>query len=458
MADRDRANRVNVERIDWPSVLPGLHLFQSFRMAIQPAKLVLGLALIVAIVLGGRGLDLIWGNAVQPGEWQQYVSESWPALIPWAEALDPPAANNGQPGAVFDTALRLQTTAFGDLIRAATGINVDASTTALPGGAWWETAWAALIMLAVVPAWLASHHPIFLVVFAIGKLILVALLGGALARLAAVEACRDLRASVNEGLRFAGGRYPWFVMAPLIPLGVVLIVVLLLAVAGGALFNLPVTDVVGALILPLLLIGGFVITLILIGLAVGVHLLYPGIAVEGSDAFDAISRAFNYIFGRPWRYLLYTAVILVYGLITFLFFAALVYLTLAATHWAAGLWAGAEMAGDRRFDAILPMPAFNELLRPAAWWGGRGTGSAGVAAWIASVWIKLLVGLLPAYLISYYFSAHTWLYLLLRRAADGTEFDDLYLEETPNTQAATTPSPDASSNQPSISDTTSQSG
>lgn len=421
----DRAQRVSVEQVDWPTALPLVHLFQSFRMAIQPGKLVLGLVLTIAVLLGGRALDGLWGSAVSAGEFAEYIETAWPSLSEWSGKVGEASPSEAAP--IFATTLRLQTTAFSNLISAATGLGVNESTDALPGSPWSEAGWSAVIMLAVVPAWLATHHPLFLVVFAIFKLLLVAILGGAIARLAAVEACRDERASALEGLRFAGYRYPWFLVAPLIPLAVVAIIGLLLALAGGALFNLPGVDVLGAIVLPLMMLGGFVIALVLLGLAVGLHLLYPGIAVEGTDAFDAISRAFNYILGRPWRYVGYSLVMLIHGLLTFLFFATIVYLTLAATHWATGLWALDTLgSGANRFDAIVPAPQLDALLRPAAWWAGEGTGTAGVAAWIASLWIKLLVALMPAFLISYYFAAHTWIYLLLRRAADGTEFDDIY--------------------------------
>jgi hypothetical protein len=495
----ERSKRVSVEAIDWPTTLPVVHLFQSFRMALQPAKLVLALALVVVVVLGGRGLDLAWGPAVEAGEFQRYTQQNWTRLTPWAQHLQPqpkpkqtatlapaqtqaapnqsprpsehkagssqsPLPSEHRPGSsqsplpagdrvrgdaqaddpspsqktgVFDTALRIETRAFASLIQSVTGFNLEPQTVVLPGGAWSEASWSIAVMFVVVPGWLATHHPMFLAVFALGKLLVVALIGGAICRLAAVEACQELRGSVNEGLRFAGLRYPWLVLAPLIPLGVIAVIAVLLAAAGGVLFNLPVGDIFGALLLPLFVLGGLVIALVAIGLVVGAHLLYPGIAVEGTDAFDAISRAFNYIFGRPWKWALYTLVMLIYGLITFLFFGGILYLALTAAHWALGGWVVSDVGqGASRFEAIMPAPELGQLVRSANWPALQGYGTASVAAWIAGIWLRLLVGLLPAFTVSYYFCAHTWIYLLLRRAADGTEFDDLYLEEAiPNPDA-----------------------
>ena len=60
-------------------------------------------------------------------------------------------------------------------------------------------------------------------------------------------------------------------------------------------------------------------TLVALGTAGGFNLMYPTIAVEGSDSFDAISRSFSYIYARPWRMIWYTMVAIVYGALTFLF-------------------------------------------------------------------------------------------------------------------------------------------
>jgi hypothetical protein len=179
----------------------------------------------------------------------------------------------------------------------------------------------------------------------------------------------------------------------------------------------------------LFLLGGFVVAVILVGLVVGVHLLFPSIAVEGTDAFDAASRVYNYVLGRPWRWLFYTAVTVIYGAITYLFFGLLLFFTLAITHWAAGAWVGEAAMGGNRFEAMFPAPTFGEFVKPMEQTAEGTSGSLTVAAWLIQAWVRLLVGLLPAFAISYYFSAHTWVYLLLRRAADGTGIEDVYLTD-----------------------------
>jgi hypothetical protein len=54
--------------------------------------------------------------------------------------------------------------------------------------------------------------------------------------------------------------------------------------------------------------------LMFIGLVVGWPLLFPAVSAEGSDSFDAISRAYSYIYTKPWRYLWYELVGKAYGI------------------------------------------------------------------------------------------------------------------------------------------------
>lgn len=49
-----------IRGIDWRQTLPFTHIFRSFRIAIHPTKLLLGLALLMSIYFGGRILDGFW--------------------------------------------------------------------------------------------------------------------------------------------------------------------------------------------------------------------------------------------------------------------------------------------------------------------------------------------------------------------------------------------------------------
>jgi len=57
------------------------------------------------------------------------------------------------------------------------------------------------------------------------------------------------------------------------------------------------------------------------------------------------------------------------------------------------------------------------------------TWSEAVASFFVALWVFLLVGLVIAFAISFFFCAYTLIYLLLRRCVDATELDEVYVEE-----------------------------
>ena len=425
----ESAPRVHVDQADWTALLPFVRLFRGFRMAIHPAKLLLALLLVVLTYLGGLGMDLIWGAQVTPGEVRQHLGVSgYAANVFEAPPRDIDSQNAGRAG-VFETTLAVQSRAFEQLIVSATQFNF--GFTGFLAGKGFDSGGvlgALSVMILGVPGWLYTTHPAFLAVFLAFAFLLMALFGGAIARLAAVQATRDLRPSAFTALRFTAVRYPWFVLMPIIPLIVVVLIGVVLGLAGLLLFNFAYLDVVGGALFGLFLLAGFVMSVILIGLLIAAPLLLPSLAVEGTDAFEASSRVFHYVTGRPWQYLFYNLVMVVYGAVTYLFVGLVVFLTLWCTKVGVGLWAFASIGedGPNRFDAILPAPRLGELVHTVEWAALDGTGAT--AAAIVMVWVKLLIALLPAFAVSFFFCEQTWIYLLLRRSADGSELDEVHLE------------------------------
>ncbi len=226
-----------------------------------------------------------------------------------------------------------------------------------------------------------------------------------------------------------------FVKAPITPFLVLLAIGLMLAVAGliGA---IPFAgEIVLGLFFIVFLVGGFVLMLLLLGILGGFNLLYPTIAVEGSDAFDAMSRSFAYVYARPWRLLFYSIVSLIYGILTFLFVSFAIYLVLSLTHTFAG-W-GTNLvgynhgwfSGNLKLDTLWPAPDFARLMGATNWYAMSWTEFIG--ALFLHFWVYLLISVGGAYVVSYYFSTHTIIYLLLRRSVDGQAMTEVYLEESP---------------------------
>jgi hypothetical protein len=281
----------------------------------------------------------------------------------------------------------------------------------------------------IAPRWAAGEHTLYFLIFGLLFLIVWAIFGGAISRIAAVHVARDEKLSMRQALRFSSGKFLSFVFAPLIPVVIVLAVGLVIAV-GGLLLYIPfVGEILVGVFFFLALAGGFVMTLVALGTAGGLNLMYPTIAAEGSDSFDAISRSFSYVYARPWRMLWYTVVAIIYGAFTFLFVRLFIYLTLGFAHKFTGLWVARSTGGEQSmWNAIWPGPSLfhlpYELNSISLSFGQK------VAAFFVALWVFLAISFLGAYLISYYFSSSAIIYALMRREVDATELDDVYLEQS----------------------------
>jgi hypothetical protein len=280
------------------------------------------------------------------------------------------------------------------------------------------------------PWWLASQHTTFFILFVIVFSLVWAIFGGAICRIAAVHVARDEKISLSAALRFSTGKFLSFMFAPIIPLVIVLVVGLIVAL-GGLLGNIPfLGPILVGLFFFLALAAGFVMTLVLLGTAGGFNLMYPTIAVEGSDSFDAISRSFSYVYARPWRMLFYTLVALLYGALCFLFVRFFLSIMLMLTHH----FVGAGMFSN--VDSNVPIDAWNTMWPPPS--GGFTydidtlslSGGQAIGAFLVAIWVYLTIGMLGAFAISFYFSANTIIYYLMRREVDATELDDVYLEQS----------------------------
>ena len=285
----------------------------------------------------------------------------------------------------------------------------------------------------VGPMWLFWNHPFYFVLFSLLFLTVWAIFGGAIARIAAVHVARDEKLSVRAALSFSASKFLSFVSAPLIPVIIIGLVGLVPFVAGllsSIPYIGPVFYIIMAVLFFVLLAAGFIMTLVLIGLVAGLNLMYPTIAVEGSDSFDAISRSFSYVYARPWRMIWHTVVAIVYGALCYIFVRFFIYLMLALTH---------RFVGAGMF-ALAPS---TEPLWPVMWRGPSSTGTLSyepgfltlrwdqdLAAGLIAFWVYLLISVLGAFAISFYFTANTIIYYLMRREVDATEMDDVYLEQS----------------------------
>ncbi len=398
----ESGRRVRVEGVDWFAFAPVLRLAGAFRMALQPGKLVLALAAVLLLFGVGSLMDLAWGEVVE------------------TEGLD----DRG----VFEAVVDRQAAGFHALMDSALSLEIglDQLDGRNTGGSVGVV--GAVRYLAVeTPRWLFTEHPWYALIYGLIKLAIMGLLGGAICRMAATQACVGRSISVKEGLCFAWRRVVWFVGTPLMPGLVVALLAGALALAGLVFFNAPVLDVVGAVVFGVLLLLGLFAALVGLGLVLGVPLMSPCLAVEGTDGFDVISRCYNYVFFRPWHYAFYLLSAACFAAVCYVVVVAVASATVGVTDHFVGVGSFAvvdelPMDDATRYDAIVDQARHSE--------GQRQTnaedldGTLGPAAWIVKQWGRLVSALVAAFMLSLFFCLMTHVYLLMRRAADGTPLDD----------------------------------
>ncbi|MBL7133029.1 MAG: hypothetical protein ISS78_02935 [Phycisphaerae bacterium] len=252
------------------------------------------------------------------------------------------------------------------------------------------------------------------------------LVGGAITRLAAVDFAKDERLSLAEGFSFAGRKFGSFFWSPLVPLIFVAIFLCCNAVLG-LVGRIPgIGPLVVGLCFWLAALSSFLVVLILIGECFGFLFMWPTVAMEGTDAFDAISRSFAYLFSRPWKTIWCWLVAVVYGTVCTAFVVGFTFGLLKITQWSVAL----GMAGEAR-------PILSSL-----WTWGIGA-DAGWPEAVAMILMRVVFimawGLLLGFVVSFDFSAMTIIYAVLRRDVDGTDMAEVFLPEPQEPAAAPEP-------------------
>ncbi|MBI5778883.1 MAG: hypothetical protein HZA49_05450 [Planctomycetes bacterium] len=258
-------------------------------------------------------------------------------------------------------------------------------------------------------------------------------LGGIISRIAAVNITKDEGLDLKKAISFVNKKYI-SLFSPFILSILGFLFFLVCNLLGGLVGRIPfVGELLVALLLPLAIISGFIMVFIFIGYAFSARFFISTIAVESSDAFDAVSRSFQYLYAEPWHYIWYVLVAKVYGIITtafvWLFGGAMIAVSLATVKLGMGV----------KLQDILAMTGLHNC--------GQIPASApityNIAAYVIMVWLVLIIGMLLAYVVSYCFSAHTIIYLLMRKKVDDIEMTELYEEEPAGDLAAVPEAPKA---------------
>jgi hypothetical protein len=289
--------------------------------------------------------------------------------------------------------------------------------------------------------WVLKYHTIYSVIFLLIALALISTAGGAICRGAALQFSKDERPGIVQCLKFALKKFISLFFAPLAPIILITIFGLFILLLG-LITNIPwAGEIIMALFIILVLIAGLLMTFAAIGLGAGVNLMFGAIAYENSDAFDAINRSFSYVYARPWRLAFYTLLAAVYGSISYLFVRFFAFFLLGISRWflSLGIWtSGGKAEQLNKLVAIWPQPEFFNLLGGGLEVSKNATES--VAAFVVYLAVLVIAGMVVAFAVSFYFSAGTIIYCLLRNKVDNTALDNVFIEAEQTAQLGQTQS------------------
>ncbi len=455
---------LELRNIVWGDVFPFLRLFRTFKLAIRPTRLLLGLAAVVAVCVVGWVLDGIWlraghGVLVDPltaeSEIRAYATlsaadyQDWARLAEGARELTTRTAGDLPPAhGPFRALLGYEMRCFAEAVRGVCtldwGYSASPDRPSLVGG---------IFRAGTGVLWLMTQRSLYFVIYGLLHFAIFAFFGGAIARHVALEVAREETLSLKDAVNIARQKFIGLFLAPIVPIGMLLgigIVTLVASLVGA----IPVVgEILAGVLWGLALLAGFAMAMILLAVVLGAHLMWPTIAVEGSDAFDGVSHAVGYVAARPWKVAFYTLLLLLYGGVCFVLVRLIAMLTLKLTHVFAdagmswlGLFSSARTEGLTKLDAMWHMPDWSGLsLLPTAdtpFWGEFFRGDLpwheNVGAALIMIWVAFVLAAVGGFIVSFFFTGSTQMFFLLRRDVDAVDYNEIYTEESEATGAAET--------------------
>lgn len=436
---------LELREIVWSEAFPFVRLFRSFHLAKRPTRVFVALVAILAVYLSARALDGLWvavgGGVTRVAADRGAMNELDFAVM--GQSFTPPASAPGQSRppqtGPFAAWYRAAERGSNQIIGAAAGVPLGGSLAPVLAGVSQKLS---------ATAWLASHRPIYSLILGLISLAAFSLACLTIARQAALEATIDEHISIGQALDFAKEKWPQGILAMLffaLPFVAAGLVFFLLSLLGAIPYF-------GELILgfafPLMLVIGFVLALAVIAGLLGGGLVWPTLAIEASDHFDAVSRACSYVGRKTWSVAFYLVALLVYSGICLAFVRVAAMLTLKLAHGGIagslrliGMHDGGE-ARLTKLDHMWRMPDWASLpwipgASDAPFYGDLLVGPLArwetIGAYLLCASVFLIVGIVAAFGVSLWTCGGVQMYLLLRRDVDRTDYDEIFFEE-PRTQ------------------------
>ncbi len=388
--------------VAWSEICPWLCIFRTFRLAVGFRILVMGAVGILLTVIGwgllGRIFYVTEDNLVSTSWLKPYAESPWQQLTSLVPD-EPMIIRSSQPLYLSALPYNYEEPTY-PLTYSLFFLNRP-----LQEGLGRDINLRGLICLIFCGLWSTAVWSFF---------------GAAICRIVAVQMAANERVSWISAFRHAGGKFIAYFSAPLIPLAGAALAALPIVVLGLIMYPGGFGVVLSALIWPLLLILGLIMTLLLLGLFFGWPLMWGTISAESTDSFDALSRSYAYLFQAPLQYLFYAFVAAVFGALGWIFVQNFAAGIIWLTYWSASWGATSD-----QIQAIMP--------------GGNISGIGYAGAWLVRFWTGCVKLLAVGYIFSFFWTASVAIYFLMRRTVDATEMDEVFLEADESEKPAALP-------------------
>jgi hypothetical protein len=438
---------VKVREVAWNEMFPWLMLVRSIRIALMARVLVLGAVGLIVMAVGWWLLGQAFAGSDDP------VIAKWHSLrSPWFWEHSPEfwvATSARSAAEVFYSA--------GEGLLEA------------PVSVW---LYFTQPFIDLFSADLTPTGFLFLLLCGVWELLVWGVIGGAITRIAALKFTRDEAPGPLAATLQAARKLPSYSLPPLVALAGAAVFAIQLALVG-LLMRLDVLAFLAGIFWPFVLLLGLLMAILLLGALVGWPLMWATVSVEGTDAFDALSRSYAYTYHRPLRllfYVLFAAVLAIVSMFVVKLFAAS----------AIGL-------GDWSVDWGLDRPTMRAVVRPEispldardsappavtvtpgddegaqitieptpAADEPRETNALRTGARRAiRFWKSLVAALAAGYQAGFLWVSAVGIYLLLRRDIDGVQLNEVYIDQAdeygmpPLADEATTGVPEVAPSEP----------
>ncbi|HBG78483.1 MAG TPA: hypothetical protein DDW84_06530 [Phycisphaerales bacterium] len=416
-----------------------LNVFKTFRIAVQPARLFTAFLAVIIIFAAGWLMDFTKTVVVSSQLTSRDLrmsrltsSVTYPTelhcFIGAPDRVESFITNyKDRPGAekqgVFEVLSGFCMTRFNQMVVSILTLKFDFAVLAVTES-----------VLALI--WAIKYHAVYTVIFLAFSLLVITVAGGAICRGAAMQFSKDQIPGITPCLKFSLNKFVSLFCALIAPAILVASLGYVLILLVGLTANIPYAgEIILALLFIWVLFLGLIIASVVIWALTGGTLMFGAMGYESSDSFDIICKTFIYLRTKPWQFILYSVAAAVYGAICYLFVRFVAFLTLVVSRYFLGviMWTDAGQAQTiGKLDALWSEPEFFNLTGAVP--NIVRTGTESIGAFVINLEILAVAGIVLAAAMSFYFSANSIIYCLLRKKADNVSLDEVFVEAQPPVQ------------------------